>query len=118
MNENAIQTARAGVYRKSIAGEVSQERLQRFFVRVDEGYRINRAVRDICVFSQQNLASDPPLSRMNLVSCRNLLIYLGPPLQRKVVPLLHYALKPSGFLILGRAEGVTGFHSTQHPFTI
>ena len=111
LNEKGIQKARAGLYRESIADEVSHERLQRFFVKVDEGYRVNKAVRDMCVFAQQNLAADPPFSRMNLVACRNLLIYLAPALQRKVVPILHYALKHSGFLILGKSEGITGFQN-------
>jgi two-component system CheB/CheR fusion protein len=111
LNEKGIQKARTGVYRESIAEEVSPERLQRFFVKVDEGYRVNKAVRDMCVFAQQNLAADPPFSQMNLVACRNLLIYMGPALQRKVVPILHYALKPSGFLIVGKAEGITGFQN-------
>ncbi|HEY6251479.1 MAG TPA: chemotaxis protein CheB [Candidatus Angelobacter sp.] len=111
LNEKGIHKARAGVYPESIAQEVSAERLLRFFVKVDEGYRVNKAVRDLCIFAQQNLAADPPFSQMNLVACRNLLIYLGTALQRKIVPILHYALKPSGFLILGKAEGITGFQS-------
>ena len=111
LNEKGIQKVRAGVYRESIADEVSHERLQRFFVKVDEGYRVNKAVRDMCVFAQQNLAWDPPFSQMNLVACRSLLIYLAPPLQRKIVPILHYALKPSGFLILGKSEGITAFQN-------
>lgn len=108
LNEKGIHKARAGVYRESIAEEVSPERLQRFFIKVDEGYRVNKVVRDMCVFAQQNLASDPPFSQMNLVACRNLLIYMGQALQRKIVPILHYALKPSGFLVLGRSEGISG----------
>ena len=111
LNEKSIQKARAGVYRESIADEVSHERLRRFFVKVDEGFRVNKAVRDMCVFAQQNLAWAPPFSQMNLVACRNLLIYLEPPLQRKIVPILHYALKPSGFLLLGKSEGITGFQN-------
>lgn len=111
LNEKGINKARAGIYRDSIAEEVSLERLQRFFVKVDEGYRVNKAVRDLCVFAQQNLASDPPFSQMNVVACRNLLIYMGQALQRKIVPILHYALKPSGFLVLGKSEGVSGFNN-------
>jgi two-component system, chemotaxis family, CheB/CheR fusion protein len=111
LNEKGIHKARMGVYRESIADEVSPERLDRFFVRVDEGYRVNKVVRDLCVFARQNLATDPPFSQMNLVACRNLLIYLGPVLQRKVVPILHYALRPYGFLVLGKSEGITGFQN-------
>jgi two-component system, chemotaxis family, CheB/CheR fusion protein len=108
-NERGIEKARAGIYQERIAQEVSPERLRRFFSKVDEGYRVSKGVRDLCVFAKQNLAEDPPFSHMNLVACRNLLIYLGPELQRKVVPVLHYALRPSGFLFLGKAEGVAGF---------
>jgi two-component system CheB/CheR fusion protein len=108
-NERGIEKARAGIYQERIAQEVSPERLRRFFTKVDEGYRVSKGVRDLCVFAKQNLAQDPPFSRMNLVACRNVLIYLGPELQRKVVPILHYALKPSGFLFLGNAESVAGF---------
>ena len=109
LNEKGIQKARAGVYRESIADEISPERMARFFVKVDEGYRVNKAVRDMCVFARQNLANDPPFSQMNLVACRNLLIYIQPVLQKKIVPILHYALKPSGFLVLGNSESVSAF---------
>ena len=109
LNENGIQKARAGVYRESIAEEISAERLQRFFVKVEGGYRVNKAVRDMCVFARQNLANDPPFSQMNLVACRNLLIYIQPILQKKIIPILHYALKSSGFLILGGSESVAAF---------
>lgn len=83
--------------------------MRRFFSKVDEGYRVSKAVRDLCVFAKQNLAEDPPFSQMNLVACRNLLIYLGPALQSKIMPILHYALRPSGFLLLGNAESVAAF---------
>jgi two-component system CheB/CheR fusion protein len=109
LNEKGIQKARAGVYRESIAEEISPERMARFFVKVDEGYRVSKAVRDMCVFARQNLANDPPFSQMNMVACRNLLIYIQPVLQKKIVPILHYALKPSGFLVLGGSESVSAF---------
>ncbi len=109
LNEKGIQKARAGIYRESIANEVSPERLARFFVKVEEGYRVNKAVRDMCIFARQNLANDPPFSQMNIVVCRNLLIYVQPVLQRKIIPILHYALKPSGFLVLGSSESVSAF---------
>jgi two-component system CheB/CheR fusion protein len=109
LNEKGVQKARAGLYRESIAEEISPERLSRFFVKVDEGYRVNKAIRDMCVFARQNLANDPPFSQMNLVACRNLLIYIQPMLQKKIIPILHYALKPSGFLILGGSESVSAF---------
>ena len=109
LNEKGIQKARAGVYRESIAEEISPERMARFFVKVDEGYRVNKAVRDMCVFARQNLANDPPFSQMNVVACRNLLIYIQPVLQKKIIPILHYALKSSGFLVLGGSESVSAF---------
>jgi two-component system CheB/CheR fusion protein len=108
-NERGIEKARGGIYPERILQEVSPERLRRFFTEVGQGYRVNKFVRDLCVFAKQNLAEDPPFSRMNLVTCRNLLIYLGPELQRKVLPILHYALRPSGFLFLGNAENVAAF---------
>jgi two-component system CheB/CheR fusion protein len=109
LNEKGIQKARAGIYRESIADEISPERMARFFVKVEEGYRVNKAVRDMCVFARQNLANDPPFSQMNVVACRNLLIYIQPVLQKKIIPILHYALKPSGFLVLGGSESVSAF---------
>jgi two-component system CheB/CheR fusion protein len=109
LNEKGISKARAGIYRESIAEEISPERMARFFVKVEEGYRINKAVRDMCVFARQNLANDPPFSQMNVVACRNLLIYIQPVLQKKIIPVLHYALKSSGFLVLGGSESVSAF---------
>jgi two-component system, chemotaxis family, CheB/CheR fusion protein len=109
LNDKGIQKARTGLYRESIAEEISPERMARFFVKVDEGYRVNKAVRDMCVFARQNLATDPPFSQMNVVACRNLLIYIQPALQKKIIPILHYALKPSGFLVLGSSESVSSF---------
>ena len=109
LNEKGIEKARAGIYRESIAEEISSERMSRFFLKVDGGYRVNKAVRDMCVFARQNLASDPPFSQMDLVACRNLLIYIQPALQKKIIPILHYALKPSGFLVLGSSESLSAF---------
>jgi two-component system CheB/CheR fusion protein len=109
LNDKGIQKARAGIYREGIAEEISPERMARFFVKVDEGYRVNKAVRDMCVFARQNLAHDPPFSQMNVVACRNLLIYIQPVLQKKIIPILHYALKSSGFLVLGSSESVSAF---------
>ena len=108
-NERGIEKARSGIYLEQIAQDVSPERLRRFFVKVEQGYRVSKAVRDLCVFARQNIAEDPPFSQMNLVSCRNLLIYFGSGLQQRVVPILHYALRPSGFLMLGNAESVAAF---------
>jgi two-component system CheB/CheR fusion protein len=104
ISEPAIEKARAGIYPENIALDVSPERLRRFFVRVDGGHQIAKSVRDMCIFARQNLVRDPPFSKLDLISCRNLLIYLGPTLQKKVMTVFHYALKPSRFLLLGSSE--------------
>src|SRR5215472_2272915 len=108
LSENAIQKARAGIYKEAIANEVSEVRLRRFFHKVPNGYQISKSIRDMCVFARQNVFSDPPFSRMDLISCRNVLIYLSPVLQKKVIPIFHYALKPNGFLLVGNTEGLLG----------
>lgn len=102
----ALDKARLGLYPDSIEGDVSKERLARFFSREGNAYRINPEIREMCVFARHNLVSDPPFSRMDLITCRNLLIYLSPHLQRKVLSTLHYAMNPSGFLMLGTSETV------------
>ena len=106
ISDAAIAKARAGIYDDGSVGNLSPERLRRFFVRTETGYQINRAIRDMCIFSRHNVAKDPPLSRMDLISCRNLLIYLSPTLQRHVVSAFGYALQPSGCLILGPSESL------------
>jgi two-component system CheB/CheR fusion protein len=108
LSEGAIQKARAGIFKESIAADVSPTRLRRFFNKVEEGYQISKSIRDICVFARQNVFSDPPFSKMDIVSCRNLLIYLGPALQRRVIPIFHYALKPNAYLMVGNTEGLIG----------
>jgi two-component system CheB/CheR fusion protein len=106
LNEVALEKARAGVYLDNIEIDVSPDRLRRFFVRSDGHYQISKAVRELCVFSRHNMAADPPFSRIDLVSCRNVLIYMDAALQKRVLPLLHYALNPGGFLLLGGSENV------------
>src|SRR5882672_3565686 len=108
LGQGSIEKARAGIYPQSIAADVSPERLRRFFVKVEGGYRINKTIRDICVFARQNLLQDPPFSRIDVISCRNVLIYLGPVLQKRIMSIFHYALKPRGFLMLGGEEGILG----------
>ena len=103
-SERVIETARAGIYDDSLLSTVSSDRLRRYFTRTDSGYQINRTVRDLCIFSRHVLGVDPPLSRMDLISCRNLLIYLAPTLQQKVVDTLAYALRPAGYLLVGSSE--------------
>ena len=106
LSESAIRRARQGVYKDAISNEVSEVRLRRFFHKADGGYQISKSIRDMCVFARQNVFSDPPFSRMDLISCRNVLIYLSPVLQKKVIPIFHYALKPNGFLLVGSTEGL------------
>ncbi|MGH8728386.1 MAG: chemotaxis protein CheB [Burkholderiales bacterium] len=106
LNAMGIEKARVGVYPKDIESDVAPERLRRFFSHVDGHYRIAKRLRDMCVFAQHNALSSPPFSRIDLISCRNLLIYLEPALQHKIVPILHYALKPAGFLMLGASETI------------
>jgi two-component system CheB/CheR fusion protein len=106
VSEPSVDFARAGVYADNITQDVSPERLRRFFARTDGHYRISKTVRDLCVFARQDLTRDPPFSRLDLVLCRNVLIYLGAVLQKKVMSVFHYALKPNGYLILGAAETV------------
>jgi two-component system, chemotaxis family, CheB/CheR fusion protein len=108
LSDSAIQRARTGIYKESIANEVSDVRLRRFFHKSDGGYQISKSIRDMCVFARQNVFNDPPFSRMDLISCRNVLIYLSPILQKKVIPIFHYALKPYGFLLVGSTEGLLG----------
>jgi two-component system CheB/CheR fusion protein len=104
----AVQRARAGIYKESISADVSPERLKRFFNRVEGGYQVSKAIRDICVFANQNVFSDPPFSHIDIVSCRNVLIYLSQTLQKRVIPIFHYALRPNGFLMVGNTEGIIG----------
>ena len=111
IDSRAIATARLGVYPSSIAADVSPERLARYFSAEPDGgtYRVHKAIRDMLVFSEQNVIKDPPFSRLDLISCRNLLIYMGGELQRKIIPLFHHALNPGGFLFLGTSETVGEF---------
>ncbi|WP_413172274.1 chemotaxis protein CheB [Anabaena azotica] len=109
INEVAIEKARSGIYKLTQVAEISPERLQRFFVPVDSGYQISKSVRELCIFARQNLISDPPFSRLDLITCRNVLIYLGSTAQKKLLPIFHYSLKPTGFLMLGTSETVGEF---------
>jgi len=108
IDSRAIAIARAGVYPASIATTIAPERLARFFTAEPGGnsYRINKNIRDLVVFSVQDVIRDPPFSRIDLISCRNLLIYMSPELQKRLIPLFHYSLKPGGFLFLGTSESL------------
>lgn len=107
IDERALQVGRAGIYPVGIQDHVSPERLKRYFIRRGKRYEVTREIREMVLFSLHNLISDPPFSRLDLISCRNLLIYLGPHLQKKLIPLFHYALRPSGYLLLGPSENIT-----------
>jgi two-component system CheB/CheR fusion protein len=105
ISEQALTKARAGVYSEGIERVVSAERLRLFFDRVDGGYKINKMIRSLCLFSRHDVTCDPPFAKLDIVSCRNLLIYFTANLQKRVLPTFHYALMPEGFLWLGRSEG-------------
>ena len=104
LNSACVAKARAGVYPASIEQNVSPARLKRFFIKEEAGYRICKDIRERCIFSRHNVLGDPPFSRVDLISCRNLLIYMEPVLQQQIMALLHYSLKPGGHLWLGRSE--------------
>jgi len=106
VSESSIAKARAGSYPENITADVSPERLRRFFTKVEGRYRVTKNIRDMCIFAQHNILNDPPFSQMDLIACRNLLIYLEPVLQNKAISLFHYALRPGGYLLLGASEGV------------
>jgi len=106
VDDDSILAARRGRYPQNIALDVTPERLARFFVSQDDGYSVSREIRDMVVFSTHDVAKDPPFSRLDLVSCRNLLIYLQPVMQKKVLRIFHYALHSTGFLLLGNSESV------------
>src|SRR5205809_5751960 len=106
LSESVIEHARLGIFSSATEKDVSSARLKRFFIKRDATYQINRNVRDICTFARQNICVDPPFSRLDLISCRNVLIYLSPELHKRCIPQFHYALNPGGYLILGPAESV------------
>jgi two-component system, chemotaxis family, CheB/CheR fusion protein len=106
LSESVVEHARAGIYPSAIEKDVPKARLNRFFIKRDGSYQIHRNVRDICTFARQDITADPPFSRLDLISCRNVLIYLSPELHKRCIPQFHYALNPGGYLILGPAESV------------
>ena len=108
IDEEALKSARLGIYPESIVSDVEANRLAKFFVRKDLGYQISDALRKSVVFAAQNLIADPPFSKMDLISCRNLLIYLDAEMQTRLMPLFNFALNPGGYLFLGKSEGIGG----------
>ncbi len=110
VSDSAVEYARHGLYPMSITADVSAGRLRRFFTKVDGGYRIAKSLRDMCIFARRDLTRDPPFSRLDLICCRNVLIYMDTQLQKKLLSTFHYALKPEGVLLLGHAESI-GYNS-------
>jgi two-component system CheB/CheR fusion protein len=108
LDRDAIAKARQGLFPHNIAADVSPQRLTRFFAKEDRGYRVRKEIREIVIFAPQNLVMDPPFTKLDILSCRNLLIYLSPEVQKKLIPLFHYSLSPGGLLFLGSAETVGG----------
>lgn len=108
VNPLVVERGRLGFYPREIEAQVNPERLSRFFVPTEGGYQISKTIRNMCIFAHQNLISDPPFSKVDLISCRNVFIYFDAPLQRQVLHTFHYALKPNGFLLLGNTETIGG----------
>jgi len=111
VNEKNIEKARQGTYRKSIEDNVSESRLKKFFRNQDDSYQIAKSIREMCIFAKQDITSDPPFSKLDLIVCRNMLIYFDFQLQERVVPIFHYGLKDGGFLILGESESASKFQN-------
>ena len=115
IDTEAIARARQTEYPESIAADVSPERLKLFFIKKDNAYKLKQEIREMVVFAVQNLISDPPFSKLDLISCRNVLIYLGAELQKKIIPLFHFVLNPEGHLFLGSSESVGAFADLFRP---
>ncbi len=117
LDSRAVEKAREGSYPANIAADVTPERLSRFFIQTERGYRVAKPIREMVIFAPQNIIMDPPFTKLDILSCRNLLIYLTPDLQKKLFPLFHYSLKPGGILFLGSAESVGVFNNLFSPLT-
>jgi two-component system CheB/CheR fusion protein len=122
IDEDAIEMARAGIFSANIKEHMSPERLKNFFTKENDSYKINSDIRKMIIFAVQNIVKDPPFTRLDLLSCRNLLIYLTSPLQKRILPLFHYSLKPKGLLLLGTSENIGGsadfFHTLNKKWKI
>lgn len=110
VSERVIDKARIGAYPNKISDEISSDLLSKYFYKIIEGYQINKNIRDLCVFARQDIIKDPPFSKINLISCRNLLIYLNQEAQKKLINTFHFSLNPSGYLMLGNSESI-GSHA-------
>lgn len=109
ISDLALEKARSAIYPEPALAMLPPDQLRRFFTKINGHFQINKAVRDVCIFAKQNITTDPPFSRLDLISCRNVLIYLDNVLQKKVLPIFHYALRPTGYLVLGSSEAVVSF---------
>ena len=118
LDRETIDKARQGFYPANIAADVSPERLKRFFIKEDGGYRIVKEIREMVTFATQNVIMDPPFTKLDILICRNLLIYLTPELQKKLLPLFHYSLNPGGVLFLGSSETISTFTDLFAPLDI
>jgi PAS domain S-box-containing protein len=114
IQEKAVEHARLGIYAETAVAPLTAARLKRFFVKVEHGYQIQKPVRDLCIFARHDLATDPPFSRLDLVSCRNVLIYMGAQLQKRLVSMFQYALRAGGFLFLGKSESISEYSDAFH----
>jgi len=115
LDRDAIDKARTGIFPANIAADVSEERLKRFFTKEERGYRVRKEIREMVIFAPQNLIMDPPFTKLDILSCRNLLIYLTPEVQKKLIPLFHYSLTPGGILFQGSAETIGDFAGLFNP---
>jgi len=106
VSEKAIEKARLGVYSATDVKGIPRERLHRYFTPVNASFQINEAIRQLCVFARHDLTCDPPFSRLDLIACRNVLIYMEPALQKRVLASFHYGLRPNGVLLLGKSESL------------
>lgn len=118
LDRETIDKARQGFYPANITADVSPERLKRFFIKEDSGYRIVKEIREMVTFATQNVIMDPPFTKLDILVCRNLLIYLTPELQRKLLPLFHYTLNPGGVLFLGNSETISTFTELFVPLNV
>ncbi|NPV89886.1 MAG: chemotaxis protein CheB [Firmicutes bacterium] len=115
LDRNAIAKAREGIFPVTIEEDMPPEYLKRYFVKVERGYQIIKPIRDMVIFAHQNMIKDPPFTKIDILTCRNLLIYFTPELQKKIIPLFHYSLNPDGYLFLGSAETVGNFTNLFKP---
>lgn len=106
LSPKAIEKARQGIYSRGLVQHISPQRLKKFFIKLDGHFQVEKSIREMCVFSQHNLLKDPPFSRVDMISCQNVMIYLEPVAQKRIFKVFHYALKPSGFLLMGRSESI------------